>query len=385
MNSDQTLPKSSTDTVPPAPNTFAAYATSRENNFDFLRFALATAVVFAHGFHTVNRTRVFYDPLLVLTHDQMQLGHLAVAGFFAISGFLITQSLERSPTFGDYLRKRVLRIYPGFVACWLVCILVVAPLSGLTWEHYVSQVNIPWWILKIVTLHGFGGYVAFPFNATQILNTSLWTIPYEFGCYLMLAAIGAIGWLRPGRTLLLTGLVYVSLAFGAIFEGSTFEFAPPLLAKALHWLATVAGRREVCFFLVGASFHLYRQHIPHSGRIAAAALVAVVIASLVPPWLELALPAAFTYLVFYLAYHPGLRMQSFGRHGDISYGIYLYGWPLQQLLTYWFEPYLNGLTLFLVTMPLLCVVAFVSFRTVERPFMRLKRRAAPVQNQALAS
>jgi len=75
---------------------FGDCSAKRYNNYDFVRFVLASSVVFAHGFHALNRSGAFYEPMLGVTRDQLQLGHLAVHGFFVISGWLVIQSRERS-------------------------------------------------------------------------------------------------------------------------------------------------------------------------------------------------------------------------------------------------------------------------------------------------
>src|SRR5262245_9967431 len=190
---------------------FADLMVGRGNNFDFIRFALATFVVFSHSSHALNRGDHDLDPLLGLTWNQERLGNLAVNGFFAISGCLVTASWERSARALDYFRKRVLRIYPGFVVAWLVCILVVAPLSGLAWADYAANIRPGWWLLKIVLLRGFGDVYVFPNNPMHSLNTVLWSIPVEFACYILVAVVGALGILGRRRFILAMNAVVLAM------------------------------------------------------------------------------------------------------------------------------------------------------------------------------
>ncbi len=354
--------------------TFGAYRTSRENNYDFLRFALASAVVFAHAYDAVNRG-AFDEPLLGFTLGQFEIGQLAVAGFFIISGLLVTGSWERSPNFYDFIKNRVLRIYPGFVVCWLICMFVVAPLSGLTWEQYRSQINVPLWIVKIALLRGFGGYFSFPANAEHMLNTSLWTIPYEFGCYLMVAALASFRRIRRQTIVAAAALSYVVVALGAISDPRTNGYFPSAVQHAASVVAKIPAAPLVCYFLMGAAFYILMERIVFSWKIALVALVSIVVAMKAPPLLAFVLPASLTYLLFFIAYHPQINFRGFGRRGDLSYGIYLYGWPIEQLLARFFEPWLNGNRLFLLAMLPVCGLAYASWKLVEQPFLRLKRRA----------
>jgi peptidoglycan/LPS O-acetylase OafA/YrhL len=391
MNNGPPSGKKAVPSAPPALGksaprspTFAQYTGSRENNYDVLRFVLASVVVFAHSFHSVNRTGTFYDPLLPLTRNQLQLGHLAVQGFFTISGALVAASWDRSATFVDFLRKRALRIYPGFIVCYLGCLFVIAPLSGLTWQQYTQQLNLPLTLVKIVLLRGFGGFVAFPHNPVKILNTSLWTIPYEFGCYMLLAALGVFRGKMKAAVVLCAAVLYARSMLFVLPPSEAFLSAHPVFRHAelaTDWIPSV----QISAFFIGSCFHYFKQHLVFSGKLALLAGLLLLVASQTPPLLGFIAPFAVAYLLFFFVYHPGVHLHSFGKYGDVSYGIYLWGWPIQQTMERFFDPHLNGLGLFLVTMPVLCVIAYGSWTFIERPFMRLKQRpgrapaAAPAQ------
>jgi peptidoglycan/LPS O-acetylase OafA/YrhL len=368
---------------PPSP-TFGTYAASHDNNYDFLRFVLASSVVFAHGFHAVNRSGVFYEPLLAPTLNQLQLGHLAVLGFFTISGWLVTASLERSSSIYDYLRKRVLRIYPGFIVCYLVCLFVVAPLSGLTWAEYRAQFDAPRFLAKMLLLRGFGGFYTFPHNGQHMLNTSLWTIPVEFGCYLMIAAFALFGAQRRRLVFVGAALSYATVLVGLLPQFSFFPGLPGAVQKVSALIdQAFPYRNAICIFLVGSTLYLLRDRVPFSGKLALAALAVFVVAARLPPLLDVVLPLTLPYMIFYLVYHPRIDARKFGSRADLSYGIYLFGWPIQQMLA-WLVPTLNGIGLFALTMPILCAVAYASWTFVESPCLRLKRRRIAVAPARLA-
>src|SRR5262249_38480757 len=132
---------------------------------------------------------------LTLLFGTLSLGELSVYGFFLISGYLIVQSFDRSPSNLAYLRNRVLRIYPGYAVAYLACIIVVAPLAGADPRSLdVTKAASHLAFLDSPRL------VADAFAGTQYpsLNGSMWTIAYEFRCYLFVLAFGALGLFRRG-------------------------------------------------------------------------------------------------------------------------------------------------------------------------------------------
>ena len=101
----------------------------KENNLDFIRFSLALLVLFCHCFVMYYGTEDTVEPLIIATHKQLSLGSLAVNYFFVISGFLIFQSWDKSHNFIDFLKKRILRIFPGFIVASILCLVLFAPLG----------------------------------------------------------------------------------------------------------------------------------------------------------------------------------------------------------------------------------------------------------------
>jgi peptidoglycan/LPS O-acetylase OafA/YrhL len=156
---------------------------SHNNNFGLLRLCFAFLVIVSHSFELIdgNRSR---EPLTRL-FGTISFGELAVDGFFLLSGYLIVQSFDRSDSMATYLRKRVLRIYPGYIVAYLACLLLVAPFSGADMSALqgLGGVKAFFHLLKLgmpVLPNAFAGQ---PYPA---LNGSMWTIAYEFRCYLVL-------------------------------------------------------------------------------------------------------------------------------------------------------------------------------------------------------
>lgn len=341
--------------------TFSSISKFHQNNFDFLRFFLASLVVFSHSFGML--TVVNHDPLLVFTRNQLEFGEVAVDFFFVISGFLITNSWIYSRDFKDYIKKRFLRISPGLGGSLLFCIFIIGPLGGADLSHYFHDKHTYGFLKAFLfadpaqTLPG-----VFTRNPSNGVNGPLWTIRYEFGCYLILALLGMIGLLRQ-RLSLLVLLIVVMVGYQLQLH---FHIVIPHLAAG-------GFPRLLSYFLAGAAFYLYRDIIPFSSVILIISIVCVLAGCYIG--LPLILPFCGTYILFYAAYSPKIHLNRFARYGDFSYGIYLYGWPLQQLLIYYFHSHLTPLTLFFSSLALASLVAAASWHFIEAPFLKLKRPA----------
>ena len=131
--------------------------------------------------------------------------------------------------------------------------------------------------------------------------------------------------------------------------------------------------RLFAFFFAGACMFLYRHIITRSPLLVVLSVASLVLAAFVAPLLKIILPVSGTYLLFYLAYHPRIRWHAFARKGDFSYGLYLYGWPVQQLMLYFLGAQIGAYLLFLISLPVTLLFAFASWHLVEQPFLKWKR------------
>lgn len=331
-------------------------AIGHHNNFDFLRFVLATAVVFAHSF-------------LVFGDRHTHTGQIAVMGFFGISGFLVIQSWQRKRSVLDYFRKRVLRIYPGFASACLFDYFIVAPIATGAGLRYLGRIDPVGIVSQIVLLrHTFIRGIFSDLPAKSV-NISLWTVPFEFACYIGLAVLGAIGFTgRRSRLLALTVVVWgLYVVVPVVVPGR-------LLPRADARNVELALRFGCCF-LVGAVFYLFRERIAMTG-VAFWSAVFLLVASIWDATLfRLVWPIGFPYVLIWIALEPRIPLQDWGKLGDFSYGIYIYAFPIQQLLVKFYGSLLNPYTLFVAAMLLTLPVAVCSWHFIERPFLRLKNRS----------
>lgn len=346
----------------------------RRNNFDALRLLAATSVILTHAFLLAEGTQD-RDPLVALTLHQCPTGLVGVFVFFAISGFLVTQSWEQTRSLPRYLLKRGLRIYPGLVVCILVLAFVLGPaITTLPLPAYFSDSGTHDFVLDNLLLRTETKYlpgVAFgPLTFNRVIDVPLWTLPLEVTLYGMVALLGLT---RLIRLPVLAGLMAVGLA--SIWFQTWID-----TNLALGFFGSVAWM--LSFFVAGMLAHKLRESGIFNGRVALLALVGLVAS--VPLQSFIPLFAIFgCYLALYLALDPRFPVLPAARFGDLSYGLYIYGWPVQQTILY-LRPGLSWWELFLVSMVATAGVAFLSWHLIEKRALGLKPRSTAAMKPAPA-
>ena len=288
---------------------------SERNNFDALRLIGAFLVLISHQFALSGR----WEPRFVGDHS---FGNLGVLIFFSISGFLVTSSWLKDPHILRFVARRALRLAPA------LC------------------VSIPLTLTVILGL----GLSGFPENPRHLINGSLWTIPYEVYCYALLLVAG-IATRRPSIVLAVGTFSYFVISgaqlgnavlpyFGLFFAAGSLLQAYPHLRKPLPTLL---------LFVLGYALVLMDQ-------------TKLGLAFIVPP-LTIAIG---------LRSWPGLRNVS--TFGDLSYGIYIYAWPVQQIGVALLGQQTPYLALLSITIPVTLALAAASWHLVERTALRFKPR-----------
>jgi peptidoglycan/LPS O-acetylase OafA/YrhL len=246
----------------------------------------------------------------------------------------------------------------------------VAPLAAHSAARYFDRIAPTRILTQIVLLSHKSIPGVFSDLPVKTVNGSLWTVPYEFVCYILLAIAGTLGFARHrSRMLALTALVW-----GLYVASPLLAAAPPAFWPGPR-KAEVTLRFVSCF-LVGATLSLYRERIALTAAMATTAVVLLFLSAWSAWSFRLAWPVCFPYVLLYVAYHPGIPLQGWGRRGDFSYGLYIYAFPIQQLLVKFAGPSLNPLALFVAAMAITVPVAIGSWFLIEKPFLRLKSRLA---------
>ncbi|MFT7025013.1 MAG: peptidoglycan/LPS O-acetylase OafA/YrhL [Rhodococcus sp. (in: high G+C Gram-positive bacteria)] len=326
------------------------------NSLNAVRLLMAVGVIFWHSFPLTGND-LEQGPL------RQFLGHAWVDGFFAISGFLITGAWLSKPQVRHYVVNRLLRILPAFYVCLFVTALVIAPfgvfMQGGDWRGLLASsapleyigANFGVWIFQ----SGIGDTPeGIPYPGTW--NGSLWTLGWELLCYIGVLALGAAGLLRRSMT--------IPLVFAAALAGLSL-----CTIVTMPFLFEAASRFAV-MFLAGALIFQFQHRIPCSWPVVGIATAITAAAMWLPDYRVVgALTWAYVVLsVGALVKYRPIEMKTW----DISYGVYIYAFPIQQLLI------IAGLTtahpvLFgaLATLPTV-VFALLSRRFIELPAMKLK-------------
>jgi peptidoglycan/LPS O-acetylase OafA/YrhL len=358
-----------------------AYA-GRANSFGFLRLCFALGVVFAHA------------AILGSGHPlatAVDIPALCVAGFFGISGFLITRSARRS-SLPRYLWHRALRILPGLWGCLLFTGLVVAPwlwylkhhtLRGLLRANggVVDYLQANWWgglrqfgIMDVLADTPFGRMG----HGASVMNGALWTLSYEITCYLAVAVLAVLMILRKARLLILLSGVFV---FGVLvwnqYQQVRFGHPPvwtdgtlgpvPLFGMFLkNWLLWYGF-----MFLMGAIADLYSDRLPINDVLGVASLAVVAWFVLTTGLFGPAL-LAYTYAILWLAVRLPRVLHWVGQTNDYSYGLYIYSFLVQQVMAKFGLQFLGFWGFFAATAAGSFACAFASWHLVEKRALRWK-------------
>jgi peptidoglycan/LPS O-acetylase OafA/YrhL len=335
----------------------------KANSLNALRLAFATAVLVSHSFVLAGGGN---EPGV----RGLSIAAIAVDGFFVVSGYLITMSRLRSSSLRAYARRRILRIYPGLWVNLLLTAAVIVPL--LLWLEdertsagsILRYVGVNAVLPRIDDIQGVASDAPFP----SVINGSLWTLQWELAGYVVLGLLGSLRLLHR-RGFVLTALAILS----ALAAVQTYAEVGVLDG----WYAT-NGVRFSLLFCAGAAVFLCRDWLP--GGVLAAAIAAAILAAslLVLPSYRFvgAVPAA--YLCIWLGAR--LPLADFGvaagrrQADDLSYGVYVYAFPLQQLVWAILGPGANPLVFIGLSAAMTFPVAFASWRLVEAPAMRAGAR-----------
>ena len=348
------------------------------NSLGFLRLVLAALVIFHHSFPLGGFGP---DPMIALSDGQATLGSLAVTGFFAISGYLIAKSGMNADVV-QFMWRRALRIFPAFWGVLIFSAFVVGPtiwlLDGNHFAEYFARGGqspygylLSNWTLDVgsygirelfVDTTPYGQEVG-----QSVFNGSLWTLSYEWMCYLFNGVAVAAGVLLRARIVVpLFALVLAALQVVTLVDPDALETVFPFFANPtlVHLMLT---------FMLGAVLAVYAKHIPYSDGLGALAGVLVVVTLLNGGFELVGVPAA-VYMVLYLGARIGGPLRRVGAKNDYSYGIYIYGFPVQQVLAY-FGVYRWGYLAFTAAALVVTFgLAWLSWHLIEKRAMALKDR-----------
>ncbi|GJD52152.1 hypothetical protein OPKNFCMD_4914 [Methylobacterium crusticola] len=327
---------------------------------DYVRLIAASSVIFSHAFLIAEGSEV-NEPLVRLLGPHNIVGIYGVFTFFIISGFLVTLSAKRTSNVFRFMWHRAIRIYPALFACLLITSLIIGSmftvvslfeyLSGLYFLKYTVRGILylqPWSVSTVV-------FYTDPGRVGEGLNGSLWTIRYELMCYALVAL------LHFARCLTWPVVMFLFIGAQALLISGWPDTWRPLLADFFF----------VCpSFLAGALLATIRQgkELPAWPMLACASLLLVGLAS---GTVMALFPLIGAYPIIRLATFQTARVPSLQKFGDISYGMYLFGWPLEQMIrgsigmsSWW--------AVFVPSIVLAALCGYASWHLIEKHALKLK-------------
>ena len=339
------------------------YPLHRDNNFDALRVLAAAMVMLTHSWALVKRAD---EPIAEITFGSLAGGPLGVWMFFAISGYLVCQSYIVRRNLLAFVEARVLRIYPAFAACIVFGLAVGAvattlPLSEFirhpqTWDYFRNN------LLFELRYALPGVFATNPYP--NAVNGSIWTLPAETMLYVLVALLGV--------TTVLARRVWAGPMLVALLLVLSIQ---PAAVTYVPYMDTSMYAPAVRCFLLGVLFFVFRAQIPlHGGLVVLLPLLIVLTGQHQPPG-TLLMCFAIAYTTFWLAFHPRWKLPISDRIGDTSYGLYVYAFPIQQLIA-WCLPTIGPWALFVSSFACSFVVAWCSWHAIERPALALKGRTS---------
>ena len=354
-----------------AQRTLADTLRGHDNNFGIVRLVAAVLVMFGHSF-ILQPAMGRVDPLHTLTaHDYS--GSLAVYAFFFLSGILISQSWDRQNALGSYVALRIGRIWPALIICVGLITLVAGPLfSSLPVSAYMhDKMTVGFLTRNIVLFSGLRTRLPglFDENVFHGVNSSLWTLPVEVMCYVMVAVLGILT-LSRGKARVFIGAVLTVVVWLAMFHVHTHL---PVIGTIIKDVTDKPGdfsAYPVPFFLAGFVAYHYREKIALRGDVAIALCIAYVL-SRGHSWADPLLYVTFIYGLMVFSALP--QFKSLRPDWDISYGLYIYGFFVQQVVASYF-PQQDNLIGLLISLAITAVIAAGSWFLIEKPAIALVRR-----------
>lgn len=335
------------------------------NNFDFLRVLAALLIAFSHSYALLNQYG--REPFMLASNHHYDGSFIALGIFFAISGFLITKSVVNSTSLLQYAWKRFLRIQPLLIVVTLLSIFIIGPLfTDLKLGSYFSRFDTYTYLRNIFPATGiqFGLPGVFAHNLKEDgVNGSLWTLIVEERLYIFTAIVFLLH--RKYKKLYIAFIVLYNLLY--VWNNNVAHFSSSNILNGQSAFYALVFLNAGIFYLSGFDFKNKTSWLH-------------VLIALILLLVSLYFPALYYFqlifiplLVILFAYLK-LPTNKAGRYGDFTYGIYIFSFPVQQMMIAVSKGNMEPLQLFAYTAAICLPLAILSWHLLEKKMLDLKRR-----------
>lgn len=340
---------------------------SHNNNFNLLRLLFAILVLVTHAYPLAGYPEGDY--LYHISNGRFSFSYIGVRGFFTISGFLVYKSLIRSTNIYLYFKNRLSRILPGLIFVLICSVMIGAAIttntiieylsSPDTWKFFATNLQL---ILRVTSVCLPGVFEQNPYGCT--VNGSLWTISYEVLFYILLPII-LIFYRNSKVTKILILILFLTLLTirGTVFESlKTFQYMVPYTNFDLTNLIELG-----LYFIAGMLIYEFENLIDQFKKLIILSAASLFCLIFFLEELTLIIYIALPLLVVLLGKTNSGKLTTYCSKFDFSYGIYLWGFPVQQLFVS--ELKLNHLELMAISIPVCTLLGAVSWFFVEKRFL----------------
>jgi len=333
----------------------------KQNNFNFLRFYFAFIVVIGHLIE-ISSVKSFqkFAPFFST--------YISVTAFFCISGFLISRSYLNTPNLKDYLKKRAARLLPAYIFIILTCAIFLSLISKYSFSEYFTHPVFFKYLAANFTFLNFiqpclpGVFLGE--GASCAVNGSLWTLKIEVSFYLIIPIL--IYFVRRTK---LKYILFIGVYFISVIYRNFFEYLSN--SSGLEYYNIIARQLPgfMSYFVCGIALYYYFEFFIKNKKILL--LISVIIFFLERKiGVEIFSPAALSIIVFFIAFSFS-RLNNFAKHGDISYGIYIFHYPIMKIASEFgfFEKY-NPIFVSFIIIILVLLTGYVSWHLLEKNFLK---------------
>ncbi|HFV5711094.1 acyltransferase family protein [Escherichia coli] len=327
------------------------------NNIDIFRVIAACLVIWGHAYVISPEVGKSDFITYLLPHDTS--GSIAVKIFFFLSGLVVTNSILTTNSPIKFIASRFFRIWPALFFTCIICAYIIGPIvSTLPLKEYFNPENrIYLYVfnnISMITQYNLPG--VFLDNPHPIsVNGSLWTIPYEVYAYIILLCLFCIGiYKKP----LLVAFLAVAITFESVSKIKIVFFSTPsnpevpMLAACFAFGSVLAAYKNVISITLKTFISLWILYILLIDN---------------PYSMYLSYAAIFIAILYLSKTNTLLKIKP---KSDISYGVYLWGFPVQQIIAMYF---LNKGVLFnqILSIFICIVLGWASWHLVEKRFINL--------------
>ena len=334
-----------------------------KNNFDFLRVVAAICIAATHSFDLLGKHKEEY--LVDLSGDKFEFSQIGLSIFFTISGFLIIKSAATSASITNFVWKRLLRIQPMLVLVCSLSILIVGPIfTTLSTNAYFSSPDTWAYFRNVMPI--FGIQFSLPGVFTNLsdtgVNGSLWTLIVEERLYVIVGFLLVFQSRNKVVYIVTVGLLNLIFLLHFVVFNETL-----LLYFNQHHI-----QYAMMFLNAGLMFHLRLPFRTHPFKFFVSALIAILVLAMLHPLIYFWIWVVPICILGFA--HLKLILNNAGKYGDFTYGIYIFAFPVQQIIISEYGLLITPAQLFLSSMFVCIPLAILSWHLLEKKCLLLKNR-----------